>query len=287
VSRALALDEIVACLSGPEPVDGNEAGASWSATTLGLEGGAVFGGQLLGQAVTIAAKLDRSMVAKSVSAVFPRPVRDTGSLRFDVSCLHRGAAYATQRLDIAQPDRSGQSVTTCSATVIVHRPVDGLAHQHPMPSAAGSPEDARPVDLGIVPWTCRIVGAADLDDRRAQHNELLLWTRVDERLGDEAYVHQALLAYLSDLTLIGTALLSHDGWSQLDAHQTLRTSVIAHQLWFHRPFRIDDWLLLSQTSPAAAAGSAFGTGQVHTGAGDLVASFAQEAMIRLPEERDR
>ena len=153
--------------------------------------------------------------------------------------------------------------------------------------AAGSPDDARPVDLGIVPWTCRIVGATDLDDRAAQPNELLLWTRVDERLGDEPYIHQALLAYLSDLTLIGTALLPHDGWSQLDAHRTLRTSVIAHQVWFHRPFRIDDWLLLSQTSPAASAGSTFGTGHVHTHEGELVASFAQEAMIRLPEEGDR
>ena len=246
----------------------------------------MFGGQLLGQAVAIAAKLDRSMVAKSVSAVFPRPVLDTGSLRFDVTCLHHGAAFATQRLDVVQPDRTGRSVTACSATVIVHRPVDGLAHQHPMP-AAGSPDDARPVDLGIVPWTCRIVGATDLDDRAAQQDELLMWTRVDERLSDEPYVHQALLAYLSDLTLIGTALLPHDGWSQLDAHRTLRTSVIAHQLWFHRPFRIDDWLLLSQTSPAASAGSTFGTGHVHTQEGELVASFAQEAMIRLPQEGDR
>jgi acyl-CoA thioesterase-2 len=283
VSRSPALDEVVACLTDPEPVDGNGTSAPWSATTLGLDGGTVFGGQLLGQAVTIAAKLDLSMVAKSVSAVFPRAVLDPGSLRFDVSCLHRGAAYATHRLDIAQPDRSGRSVTACSATSIAHRPVDGLAHQLPMP-AAGPPDEARPVDLGIVPWTCRIVGATDLDDRAAQPNELCLWTRVDERLGDEAYIHQALLAYLSDLTLIGTALLPHDGWSQLDAHRTLRTSVIAHQLWFHRPFRIDDWLLLSQTSPAAAAGSTFGMGHVHTHEGELVASFAQEAMIRLPEE---
>jgi len=284
VSHSPALHDVIACLTGPEPVDGNEDGAAWSATTLGLEGGAVFGGQLLGQTVTIAAKSNPSMAVKSIAAVFPRAVRDTRSLRFDVSCLHRGAAYATERIEIAQPDRNGRSATACSATVITHRPVDGLAHHQPMPSAAGSPDAARPVDLGIVPWTCRIVGDTDLNHRGVQRGELLLWTRVDQALGDDAHVHPALLAYLTDLTLIGTALLGHDGWSQLDAHQALRTSVITHQLWFHRPFRIDDWLLLSQTSPVASAGSAFGTGEVHTRDGDLVASFAQESMIRLPEE---
>ncbi len=71
------------------------------------------------------------------------------------------------------------------------------------------------------------------------------------------------------------------------ASVALRTSVIAHQVWFHRPFRIDDWLLLSQTSPSAAGGSAFGTGRVQTREGELVASFAQESMIRLPEEGNR
>jgi acyl-CoA thioesterase II len=158
-----------------------------------------------------------------------------------------------------------------------------------MPSGphARSPPGARPVDLGIVPWECPIVGSTDLNERALQNNELLLWTRVPQRLGDDDSIHQALLAHLSDVTLIGTALLGHDGWSQLDAHGSLRTSVIAHQLWFHRPFRIDDRLLLSQTSPAAAGGSAFGMGHVHTRDGELIASFSQESMIRLPDEVSR
>jgi acyl-CoA thioesterase II len=283
----LTLDAVVACLTSPVLTDAREGGAVWSATTLGLDGGTVFGGQLLGQAVSIASGLDRSLSVKSLAAVFPRSVRDTGSLQFDVSDLHSGAAYAIQRIDLMQPDRSGQLVTACSTTVIAHRPVDGLAHERPIPQGAGSPDQARPIDLGIVPWDCRAVGDTDLDDRRAQPNELMLWTRVTDHLDDDQRIHQALLAHLSDLTLIGTALLGHDGWSQLDAHRSLRTSVIAHQIWFHRPFRIDDWLLLSQTSPVAAGGSAFGTANVHTRSGELVASFAQESMIRLPEEERR
>jgi acyl-CoA thioesterase-2 len=284
VKPALSLDAVVSCLTGPEPIDWSERGALWSAPTLRLAGGAVFGGQLLGQAITISAKLEPSMTVKSISVVFPRAVRDSGSVRFDVACLHQGSAYATRRIDVVQPDRAGREVTACSANVIATRAVDGLAHERPCPAGAGRLDDARTVDLGIVPWECRIAGQADLDDRRAQPNELALWTRVERPLPDDGYVHQALLAYLTDLTLIGTALLAHDGWSQLDAHSALRTSVIAHQVWFHRPFRIDDWLVLTQTSPAAAGGSAFGTGDVHNREGELVASFAQESMIRLPEE---
>ncbi len=121
-----------------------------------------------------------------------------------------------------------------------------------------------------------------------QPNELLLWTRVsDGAVGDDQAEHQALLAYLSDLTLIGTALLPHEGWSQLDAHGALRTSVISHQLLFHRPFRIDDWLLIHQSSPVAAGGSAFGTGHVYLRTGELVASIAQESMIRVANTAER
>jgi hypothetical protein len=80
---------------------------------------------------------------KSIAAVFPRAVRDSRSLRFDVSCLHRGAADATQRIEIAHSDRNRRSATACSATAITHRPVDGLAHHQPIPSAAGSPRIRR------------------------------------------------------------------------------------------------------------------------------------------------
>ena len=99
-------------------------------------------------------------------------------------------------------------------------------------------------------------------------------------LGDERAVHQALLAHATDLTLIGTALRPFEGVSQADSTVTLHTAVTSHSMWFHQPFRLDDWLLIAQHSPVVANGRAFGRGEVFTQAGEVVASFAQEAMVR-------
>ena len=101
-------------------------------------------------------------------------------------------------------------------------------------------------------------------------------------VGDERHLHQALLAHATDLTLIGTALRPFDGVSQADSTVTLHTAVTSHTLWFHHPFRVDDWLLVTQHSPVVANGRAFGRGDVYAG-DELVASFAQEAMVRQIE----
>jgi acyl-CoA thioesterase-2 len=180
--------------------------------------------------------------------------------------------------------RDAEPAVGFAAQVLCHRPAPGVEHHQDAPADAGRPEDARPVDLGLIPWETRIVGDTDLDDRRAQAAELALWMRVADRaLGDDPSIHQALLAFASELTLIGTALLPHGEWSQLDAHVALRTSVIGHHVLFHRQFRLDDWLLIAQTSPIASGGSAYGTGHVYDIDGTLVASFSQQSMIRIVE----
>jgi len=286
MSAALTLECVLASLTSPHVIGEDGAGTRWRADTLGLEGGGVFGGELLGQAVMIASQLDPTMPVRSISAAFPRGVRDTGTIEFIATTLHRGSAYSTQRVEVSQPDRTGDAATGFTATVVCHRPAEGIEHHESMPANAEAPEQARPIDMAIVPWETRVVGATDLDDRAAQPNTLSMWTRVSVEVGDDLAVHQGLLAHLSDLTLIATALLPHEGWSQLDAHAALRTSVIAHQLVFHAPFRIDEWLLLHQSSPAAGGGSAFGVGHVFTADGRLVASITQESMIRLAEPRD-
>ena len=97
-------------------------------------------------------------------------------------------------------------------------------------------------------------------------------------------LHQALLAHATDLTLIGTALRPFDGISQADSTITLHTAVTSHTLWFHQPFRVDEWLLITQHSPVVANGRSFGRGDVFAG-DELVASFAQEAMVRQIEPR--
>jgi acyl-CoA thioesterase II len=148
--------------------------------------------------------------------------------------------------------------------------------------AGTTPEAATPVELGMIPWETRVVDGVDLADRAAGPPTLALWTRVgDRRLADDVAVHQALLAHATDLTLIGTALRPHDGLSQADSGSKLATAVTSHSLWFHRPFRIDDWLLIAQHSPITACGRGFGLGHVLDADGNLVATFAQESMIRL------
>jgi acyl-CoA thioesterase-2 len=156
----------------------------------------------------------------------------------------------------------------------------GPEQQAPAP-AAEPPDAAVPLDLGIVPWETRALPGGDLDDRGAGPAAFAFWMRAPE-LPDDRTLHRALLAHATDLTLIGTALRPFPGVSQLDAHVTVRTAVTTHTLWFHRPFRLDEWLLLRQESPVAAHGRAYGRGDVFTATGDLVASYAQESMVRLP-----
>jgi acyl-CoA thioesterase-2 len=92
----------------------------------------------------------------------------------------------------------------------------------------------------------------------------------------------ALATYATDLTLIGTALRPVDGLSQLGNGTTFTSAVTSHNLWFHRPFTTDSWLLLRQHSPVTAHGRCFGRGDVFSEDGNLVASYAQEALLRLP-----
>lgn len=279
----ITFDQLVGCLSEVERTSASAGCSSWRAPTLGLAGGHVFGGQMIGQAIMISARLRPDMTVKSVSVVFPRGARDTGTLEYRAEELHTGSGYATTRIDLAQPGRDDGPRVGFSAHVMSHRPGAGVEHQVAMP-AAGRPDDARPADLGLVPWPTRVVGDTDLDDRRTQPDELLLWMRMGDGVPADGATPAALLAFASELSLIGTALLPHDGWSQLDAHRALRTSVLAHSVQFHRPIRPDQWLLLSHTGTVATGGSAFGTGLVFAEDGTLVAGFQQESMIRLAEQ---
>lgn len=283
------LDQLLTCLTDVQSQDADGARTPWRAGTLGLENGHIFGGQMIGQSVFIASRMNPDHAVKSVNVIFPRGTRDTGSIDYDVAALHTGSAYATTRLSCSQPDRQGNAAVTMAAHVMHRRPMApevSIEHSAPMPDA-GSPSSARPTDLGMIPWETRIVGTTDINDRSAQPCELKMWMRVDRDLPDDDAVHQALFAFASELTLIGTALLPHAGWSLLDAHRSLRTSVIAHTVQFHRPFRLNEWLLLAQTSPAASGGSAYGVGNLFTESGDVVASISQESMIRIEDEYAR
>ena len=133
------------------------------------------------------------------------------------------------------------------------------------------------IALDPIPWETR--SADDLDDTTSGPPEFKLWMRTPSVGPDLA---PALTAYATDLTLIGTALRSLEGFSQKGNGTAFTSAVTSHTLWFHRPFRTDQWLLLRQRSPLMAHRRSFGMGDVLTEDGWLVASYAQEALLRFP-----
>lgn len=236
----------------------------------------VFGGQILAQVLTAASAASSDKSVKSLTVLFPREGDATKPMRYRVDKLQDGRTFGTTEVIASQDGK-----VIAAAVVSMHVDEDGLYRSDAPPEVEG-PDVATPHDLPMVPWEVRVVGGVDLADRAAGPPQLALWMRAPA-LGDDRAVHQALLAHATDLTLIGTALRPFDGVSQADSTVTLHTAVTSHSLWFHQPFRVDDWLLLAQHSPVVAHGRAFGRGDVFSRYGEVVASFAQESMIRSLE----
>jgi acyl-CoA thioesterase-2 len=134
------------------------------------------------------------------------------------------------------------------------------------------------VELDLIPWETR--STDDLNATAAGPPTFQLWMRTPAVDGELA---PALTAYATDLTLIGTALRPLDGFNQRGNGTVFTSAVTSHTLWFHRPFRTDQWLQLRQHSPVLAHGRCFGRGDVLCDNGSLVASYAQEALLRFTE----
>ena len=263
-------DALVACLDLTEIEPGVVEGQN-----LDIGYHRVFGGQILAQVLTAAAQASPDKVVKSLHILFPREGDTAKPMRYRVTKLQDGRTFGTTEV-VAEQD--GKVIS--AAVLSMHAEEDGL-HRSDAPPAVGPPDGAELVDLGMVPWETRIVGGVDLSAKDAGPPQLDWWAKTAP-VGDETSVHQALLAHATDLTIIGTALRPFDGVSQADTMITLHTAVTSHTLWFHQPFRVDDWLLLTQHSPVVANGRSYGRGDVYAG-DELVASFAQEAMVRQIE----
>jgi acyl-CoA thioesterase II len=134
------------------------------------------------------------------------------------------------------------------------------------------------VELDLIPWETRSVD--DLNAFAAGPARFEMWMRTPAVDGDLA---PALTAYATDLTLIGTALRPLEGFNHRGNGTAFTSAVTSHTIWFHRPFRTDRWLLLRQHSPVLAHGRCFGRGDVLSEDGSLVASYAQEALLRFRE----
>lgn len=265
------LDGLVACLSLKEVEPGVLEGEN-----LDIGYHRVFGGQILAQMLAVASEASPEKSVKSISVLFPREGDTAKPMRYRVDKLQDGRTFGTTQITATQ---DGKVIST--AVVSLHVDEDGL-HHSAVPPPVGAPEAATLVEVPMVPWEVRAVDGVDLAARDAGPPRYEMWMRAPS-LPDSRCVHQALLAHATDLTLIGTSLRPFDGVSQADSTVTLHTAVTSHSVWFHQPFRLDEWLLLAQESPVVAYGRGFARGEVFTEAGEVVASFAQESMIRSLE----
>jgi len=265
------LDHLLAVL------DLRQTGAtSWQGDSMEFGAGAVvFGGQLLAQTIVAAATIDPDKSVKSVHTVFARGASTDTPLEFDVDVMQKGRSFASAAVTITQ----GERLCTRSL-VLLHAPdPDLIRHQDAAPDVA-PPAGSTPSSHGAGFWEIRTVGGVDIADPDAVGPaQLDVWTRFPDA-PDDPTLNQALLAFATDGFLIGTAMRPHAGVGQSLAHRTISTSVITHTLAFHGPVDASGWLLLDQESPVAGAGRSYGRADVFAEAGELVASFAQENMIR-------
>ena len=268
----IALDDLLGCLEVRPLRPG-----VWTAPNIAMDYPRIFGGQLLAQAVALGAATTEGKVVKSLSCLFPREGSTTEPLEFEVEETQTGRTFAVRRIRAIQ---QGKTIFVAVLSMHMPEPASAFEHQDPAPDA-GTPGDAPAQDMTMIPWVTRVVGGIDLRDPSPASGDYAFWTRVEDRpLPDDPTVHQALLAHATDLTIVGTVLLPVEGVSQADSYHSLHTAVTSHTVWFHRPFRLDEWCLIAQHSPTLARARGFGQGHAFDADGALVASFAQECMIR-------
>ncbi|MEU8895999.1 acyl-CoA thioesterase domain-containing protein [Nocardia sp. NPDC048505] len=235
-----------------------------------LEYHRLFGGQLLAQFLRAADLACPDKAVKSVHVLFAREGKSDAPVRYVVQIQHRGRSFATLAITARQ-----KGAVIATAAVSMHVAEDGPQQQTvgAVPPVLG-PEHR--VHLDLIPWETRADG--DLDTLAAHAPDYDLWSRTPE-VGPE--LGQALIAYATDLNLIGTALRPLEGYGQRGNGTAFTSATTSHTLWFHRPFRPDIWLLLRHHSPILAHGRCFGRGDILTPEGTLVATFAQEALLRF------
>lgn len=248
----------------------------------------VFGGQVAGQAVVAACRsADPDFELHSLHSLFLRP-GDTGvPIIYQVHRIRDGRSFETRRVVARQNGREIYS-QTCS----FQKPEPGFDHSDPMPQVGG-PESGMPlVDLAtrneedLRQWRHEWAGldmrhlgitGMGLDDDPQRAAQARLWVRVDGDLPIDPVVQKAAFTYASDLTLIGAALVPHGITVN---SKKLQPASLDHTIWFHRPLRADHWWLYDQESPSASGGRGLALARVFSQSGELVATVAQEGLIR-------
>jgi acyl-CoA thioesterase len=234
------------------------------------------GGQLLGQMILAAAAAQPGKRVRSIEVIFTRAGSVASPVELDVANLHDGRALGT----VSVTARQGERLLAPGLALMDAGEPDVIRHQPAMPNVPGA-DEVPPARMTIEEGTeLRIVGDVDIRTSAATGPaELLAWSRFDVGRAGQA-VHQALLSWWTDPLLIGTAMRPHEGFGQEQAHQALSTGVLTHAITFHEEVDASQWHLFTNESVHAGYGRTYGTGNVFSQDGRLVASFAQEGMIR-------
>lgn len=244
-----------------------------------------YGGQVLAQSVMAAyGTLPQGRVIHSLHAQFLEPGRADSPILYDVLPTRDGKHFSTRLVTARQGGRR-MFTMVCSAQEIE----DGLDHQDPMPEVP--PPDQCPsmsevMERRLGPSARPTFGqweelevryASGFEDAPPHHRaSLAVWVRANGRLPDDPVLHQAVLAYLSDLTILSVSLIPHG----LSYGPGLAAASLDHAMWFHRPVRADEWVLYDQISPSASSARGFSLGRIFSSDG-LAATAAQEGLIRV------
>jgi len=253
----------------------------------------IYGGLVLGQSLTAAAlTVDSSRPIHSLHGYFLLAGDPEREIIYDVERIRDGGSFTTRRVRAVQ---HGRAIFSMSASF--HKAEEGFDHQATMPDApppeslpsakdlmsgvmANLPENMRGYWQRQHPIDVRIIDASRYVTRKPRTATQAVWLRADGSLPDSPHLHQAILAYASDFTLLDTALIAH---GKVLFDRDIQLASLDHAMWFHRPFRADDWLLYVQDSPSASGARGYCRGSIFDRQGRLVASTVQEGLMRPRE----
>ncbi|WP_295823472.1 acyl-CoA thioesterase II [uncultured Microbacterium sp.] len=286
-----AIDPVASLLS---VLDLRDAGARttediFTGVSQAMPTGRVYGGQVLAQTIVAASRtLPAERTVHSMHGYFLRPGDPSDGITFSVDRIHDGRSFSTRR---TQAFQSGVPIFSMIASFQDEDP--GLEHFEPMPEGIPQPEDAPSLEAATLhPISRRILSESPVDVRHVTSPlyasvegphvpRQAVWMKLRRPIGDDPAVHRAALAYLSDLTIQESIMRAHGvAWNA----PGLKVASLDHAMWWHRPGRVDEWLLYAQESPNARGGRGLATGRIYTRDGALVASVAQEVMVRVPRE---
>ncbi len=250
----------------------------------------VYGGQVLGQAMMAAAQtVESGRSIHSLHGYFLLAGDPSLPIIYDVERIREGGSFTTRRVKAIQ---HGRAIFSMSASF--HRPEEGFDHQStmpdvPAPEALPDPKelmgrliDRLPASMRSyfereLPIDMRVTDVTRYLSREKKRPAQNIWIRASGPLPDDPVLHQAVLAYASDFTLLDTALIAH---GKLMFDPDVQLASLDHALWYHRLFRADEWMLYVQDSPSAFGARGFCRGSIYARDGSLIASVAQEGLMR-------